>query len=102
MSVALMERFCGGAGRLTMPERLEFLTGSPAGLECFAEAPGNFAGRPEAHGRVFGGPERCPAEGRDVLQRGVLRAVATVNASLQNTGVDPGAGRAAHGHLSPG
>ena len=29
-----------------MPVRLNFLTGRPAGLECFAQRPGNFAGRP--------------------------------------------------------
>ena len=30
-----------------MPARLDFLAASPARLECFAEAPRNFAGRPE-------------------------------------------------------
>ena len=50
-----------------MLARLKFLTARPARLECFAEAPRNFAGRPEDNGRVFRGAEQCPIEGRDVL-----------------------------------
>ena len=60
----LQERFCGTSHWLAMPARLNFLTDSPARLECFAEAPRNFAGRPEDDGRVFRGPEGCPMEGR--------------------------------------
>jgi mannose-6-phosphate isomerase-like protein (cupin superfamily) len=75
-----LERFCGTSHWLAMPARLKFLTASPARLECFAEAPRNFAGRPEEDGRVFRGPERCPIEWRDVLQREVLGAVATLDA----------------------
>ena len=35
----LRERFCGTSHWLAMPARLNFLTASPARLECFAEAP---------------------------------------------------------------
>jgi hypothetical protein len=73
-----------------MPARLKFLTASPARRECFAEAPQNFAGRPEEDGRVFRGRERCPIDGRDVLQREALGAVATLDslteALLSRTG----------------
>ena len=63
MPVALMARFCGTSPWLAMPARLNFLTASPARLECFAETPRNLAGRPEEDGRVFRGPERCPVGG---------------------------------------
>ena len=46
-----------------MPARLKFLSVSPAGLECFAQAPRNFAGRPEEDGRVLRGLERYSVEG---------------------------------------
>src|SRR4029078_7752542 len=92
-----------------MLTRLEFLTVRPPGLECFAAASGKFAGRPEGDGRVFRGSERGPPEGRDVLPRGVLRAVAALDPPLQHAGVDAGARRAAprdlslrRGRLGPG
>src|SRR6185436_4194182 len=85
-----------------MPAPLKFLAASPSRLECFAEAPQNFAGRPEDDGRVFRSPERRPTEGRDVLQRGVLRPLATLHASLPPPGADAGARRAPYRDLSLG
>ena len=61
MSLAPLARFCGSSHWLAMPTRLNFLTDSPARLECFAEALQHLAGRPE-EGRVFRRPERCPIE----------------------------------------
>ncbi len=52
-----------------MPARSKFLPVRPAGLECFAQAPRKFAGRPEEDGRVLGSVERRSVEGRGVLQR---------------------------------
>jgi hypothetical protein len=53
ISLARMARFCETSHWLAMPARLKFLTASPARLECFAEGPQNFAGRPENDGRVL-------------------------------------------------
>src|SRR6187549_4512 len=97
---SLMQRFCETSCCLAMPARLKFLTERPARLECFAETPRNFAGRPEDDGRVFRSPERCPTEGRDVLQRAVLGAVATLDAPLPDAGVKAGAQCAARRDLS--
>lgn len=44
-----------------MPARLNFLTGSPARLGCFAEAPRNVAGRPGAAPLTRHGPLRQEA-----------------------------------------
>ena len=68
--------------RLTMLGRLKFLLVSLAGLECFAQTPRKFAGRPEEDGRVLRGLKRRSVEGGDVLQRGLLRGVATLDAPL--------------------
>src|SRR6185436_16154809 len=91
---------CRSRRRLTMPARLKFLPVRPAALECFAQAPRNFAGGPEGDGCVLRSVERRSAEGRDVLQRGVLRAVAALDASLPSADAHAVAGRAAPADLS--
>ena len=95
------QRFCGTSHRLTMLARLKFLPVRPAGLECFAQAPRKFAGRPEEDGRVLGSAERRSVEGRGVLQRGVLRAVAALDAPLSRVTLTlaPGASHIVIYHL---
>src|SRR5215203_3023171 len=95
------ERSLGTVGRAMEPVwrserpramlgRPKFLLASGVALECMAPTPENFAGRPvraQSDGCVLRSAERREAEGRALLQRGILGTLCARGAGVDRHGI---------------
>ena len=87
---------CRSGRQRAMLERPKFLLACGVALECMTPTPKNFAGSPtraNQNGCVLRSVERREAEGRALLQRGILGAVGAHNAGFEGAGLTlaPGA-----------